>query len=514
MRACRTSYCVLLAVGFVLASYSHAQGSGLWTTSPPPHNPFGQNPVWVYPDANTACYGTPSWQNGWEPWFDGCGVVPGAGASAGCSYWNNNQCPGPGAIAYNVYEIQQIVCDPPSVPVEVEGALGCSEPAPECPSGQELLPTQIGGQTIYICIDIFEPDDICTASGYWNNSPVCAEEEQACENDGGTWSIFSDQPACVLPREEPDPIDLPPDCGGGLGLLEYIPILNSDGSWQCGVVYPYPDDLPGVGNPGENNGQGDGTGTSGPAGGNPVTGAPPNIEILPDTDGDGVVNTQDPDIDGDGITNDQDPDIDGDGIDNGEDEDIDGDGVINSEDGDMDGDGKNNGADEDIDGDGVDNDTDTDDDGDGVPDAGDGTPFGPQETEDGTGDDVAVKGGGNCSPGSMPSCSGGDPIMCAVLVQTWHTRCAFEVDDDAFDGLENATVESIREEVDLGAELGDVFQGAGTTAACPGGISIAVGGTSLVANFGPFCDLAAMIRPIVLLLSGLVSLRIVMRGFA
>ena len=100
-----------------------------------------------------------------------------------------------------------------------------------------------------------------------------------------------------------------------------------------------------------------------------------------DIDGDGVPNGTDNDIDGDGIVNGDDRDVDGDGVSNGDDTDIDGDGtpnqpgpsgggtpdpdidadgVPNATDGDIDGDGILNGKDADMDGDGVPNDTDTD----------------------------------------------------------------------------------------------------------------------------------------------------------
>jgi hypothetical protein len=55
-------------------------------------------------------------------------------------------------------------------------------------------------------------------------------------------------------------------------------------------------------------------------------------DLLPDTDGDGIVNDNDGDIDGDGIPNGEDTDIDGDGKPNDSDDDDDGDGIRDEED--------------------------------------------------------------------------------------------------------------------------------------------------------------------------------------
>jgi surface protein len=55
-------------------------------------------------------------------------------------------------------------------------------------------------------------------------------------------------------------------------------------------------------------------------------------DLLPDTDGDGIVNDNDGDIDGDGIPNGEDDDIDGDGKPNDSDHDDDGDGTLDDDD--------------------------------------------------------------------------------------------------------------------------------------------------------------------------------------
>ncbi|MBX3176147.1 MAG: hypothetical protein KF886_02185 [Candidatus Hydrogenedentes bacterium] len=90
-----------------------------------------------------------------------------------------------------------------------------------------------------------------------------------------------------------------------------------------------------------------------------------------DTDGDGMVDSEDPDIDGDGIPNAEDPDMIGDGwADAFQAQDPDGDGIPNFLDPDDDGDGVPDAVDPDRDGNGVpDADEPADTDGDGYPDA-------------------------------------------------------------------------------------------------------------------------------------------------
>jgi len=57
-----------------------------------------------------------------------------------------------------------------------------------------------------------------------------------------------------------------------------------------------------------------------------------DLELLPDTDNDGIVNDHDFDIDGDGTLNEDDSDVDGDGISNPTPDDNDGDGIPNPDD--------------------------------------------------------------------------------------------------------------------------------------------------------------------------------------
>ena len=269
----------------------------------------------------------------------------------------------------------------------------------------------------------------------------------------------------------------------------------------------------------------------------------------PDTDGDGTPNSEDPDIDGDGTPNGSDTDVDGDGTPNSSDLDIDGDGVPNSNDHDIDGDGLANDNDPDIDGDGTANGADTDTDGDGIDDTNDLTP-------DGDGDGSEVGGGGSCSV--RPSCSG-DAIQCAILYQTWASRC--ETDKDQAVGgegncdtdtpptcqgdaiqcailtqtfkagcststdseytqaeLDELTAGNDVSALDLGTSdltstLSGIYSQTGASASCPADDGITVAGTALSVSYQPFCDLAALIRPIVILLFSLIGFRTVMRAF-
>lgn len=91
---------------------------------------------------------------------------------------------------------------------------------------------------------------------------------------------------------------------------------------------------------------------------------------------------------------------------------------------DADNDGIPDKDDSDMDGDGISNSLDADTDGDGIPNADDPTPNGSSGDGDGTGGgENSLTGGGNCE--DKPDCKG-DPIECAIVWQTWKTRCAAE----------------------------------------------------------------------------------------
>jgi hypothetical protein len=185
-----------------------------------------------------------------------------------------------------------------------------------------------------------------------------------------------------------------------------------------------------------------------------------------------------------------------------EESDIDGDGIPDRNDADMDGDGILNGSDPDADGDGI---ADVDD-----PEVG------------GDDQESSVSGGGSCDV--RPACTG-DAVQCAILRQTWETRCALQrdQDDDGFEipdpstgpGLDDApTGPADYGDTDLGGVLDDIFAATGPAGSCPAGKSITLSIVPDVTfSYQPFCDFAALIRPFVLLIFGWVSARIGLRAF-
>ncbi|MEM1188117.1 MAG: virulence factor TspB C-terminal domain-related protein [Pseudomonadota bacterium] len=187
------------------------------------------------------------------------------------------------------------------------------------------------------------------------------------------------------------------------------------------------------------------------------------------------------------------------------DPDIDGDGIPDYNDGDMDGDG-------------IPNSTDSDADGDGVADVDDGQIGGsaPDPRELGS-----ASGGGTCA--QRPQCSG-DPIACAILWQSWSTRCAIEEPDipNGFEdqilngpGTDPAEV-AIRDDgdIDLASPFTYIFTPTQIAGACPAARSISFTGLGDVAfEWTSMCDFASYVRPLVLLIFGWVAVRIGMRGF-
>jgi hypothetical protein len=186
---------------------------------------------------------------------------------------------------------------------------------------------------------------------------------------------------------------------------------------------------------------------------------------------------QEPDIDNDGTPDKDDPDMDGDGIPNGSDSDADGDGVPDVDDGEIGGEGEEN----------------------------------------------SVSGGGNCA--SRPQCVG-DPIECAVLFQSWSTRCNIEElsgqlgGDLDFDPEEGPLTGEGDGEVpddgdtDLSSDLTGILSTSGPAGSCPADqvMNLGIAG-SINVPYTFLCDFASKIRPLVLLVFGFLGFRIGMRGF-
>jgi hypothetical protein len=181
--------------------------------------------------------------------------------------------------------------------------------------------------------------------------------------------------------------------------------------------------------------------------------------------------------------------------------DTDGDGTPDSQDDDIDGDGILNGQDDDIDGDGIGNDDDLD-------------PTGEGEQLS------SVSGGGTCA--ARPTCVG-DAVQCAILFQTWKGRCDRQESDPSSPGADDLSEypaelgsyssSGLYTTVDTQSEFDAVFTPANITAACPAAKQFSVVGQTFAIDLSPFCDLAALMRPVVLFLFSLIGLRIVMRGF-
>lgn len=142
------------------------------------------------------------------------------------------------------------------------------------------------------------------------------------------------------------------------------------------------------------------------------------------------------------------------------------------------------------------------------------------EISDGcVGDDCeqGIAGGGNCDPSSQPTCTGKEPILCAVAVQTWKTNCSLEkaFDNSEFEDFVQANQASALygEDEDLTSTLSGVFSTSGSAGSCPPPYNLSLLGSSHSFNYQPICDVAEGIRPIILVIFSLFGFRILMRAF-
>lgn len=162
---------------------------------------------------------------------------------------------------------------------------------------------------------------------------------------------------------------------------------------------------------------------------------------------------------------------------------------------------------------------------------GGGTSSGPSQSNTGEGgsenpdgsdkDKGSASGGGSCS--APPSCSG-DAINCAVLDQQWRTRCANDKNDDGQpdwtegdkptgegEGTDGNVGES--EYKRFGLSLGtdrldtDNIFGGGT---CPTFSMEVMGFSASTADIPAWCDIAAVMRAVVLIMGAYMALQILL----
>jgi hypothetical protein len=130
-------------------------------------------------------------------------------------------------------------------------------------------------------------------------------------------------------------------------------------------------------------------------------------------------------------------------------------------------------------------------------------------------DESKVSGSGSCD--GAPFVCQGDAIQCAILEQTRLARCAseglFDTDFDPDGFATQFDPAGLRTTSDLEGLLSGVYSTSGPSGVCPAPITFNVAGVSLTISFQPFCDFAALLRPLVLLIFGYLSFRIIMRAF-
>jgi hypothetical protein len=337
----------------------------------------------------------------------------------------------------------------PKMYMQDDGTCSPTSNGTECPEGTVEQTFVTNGETRSHCGPALNPEnqDNCTFNpdgsmscwdlnsgeleqgcddplSIYDGNSICASDKNACTRAGGTFGFAgagAEMNGICIPFDDAQDIPTCADLSA--------PVQSSNGSWRCL--------------------------TSGELDINPNHNNPNNNPAVDpdDLDGDGIHNADDDSPNGGTFVPGRPP------------SDIDGDGIPDLEDGDMDGDGVNNGSDDDSDGDGILNEDDP-------------TPDG--DLDGGTDDEVVdeeeeseneVSGGGSCD--AAPTCSG-DEAACAVVLQSWETRCAvdelteeIEETDDAGLADSDAASNSL---IDTYEETAIEFLSEGTGIAAPSGI--------------------------------------------
>lgn len=140
--------------------------------------------------------------------------------------------------------------------------------------------------------------------------------------------------------------------------------------------------------------------------------------------------------------------------------------------------------------------------------------------------------GSSASCASEPWCKG-DPVQCAQAREAWRTMCEIRRQSERIFGTEkenaDAKAQLLQEKVDTKEELQDrvgvtefdlsdyatfdetLFQ---ASSACPSDKPLSIFGTTVVVSYGPFCDLADLVRPLVVLIATFFATTILYRSLA
>ncbi len=140
--------------------------------------------------------------------------------------------------------------------------------------------------------------------------------------------------------------------------------------------------------------------------------------------------------------------------------------------------------------------------------------------------------GSSASCASEPWCKG-DPVQCAQAREAWRTMCEIRRQSERIFGTEkenaDAKAQLLQEKVDTKEELQDrvgvtefdlsdyatfdetLFQ---ASSACPSDKPLSIFGTTVVVSYGPFCDLADLVRPLVVLIATFFATTILYRSLS
>lgn len=325
--------------------------------------------------------------------------------------------------------------------------------APNCTGGQENYFLDMGtGKKAYCGDSMDQPPKTCqNILGYINDKQICGDKKDECDASGGTYGHVNGSEVC-LPQDYPDSL---PTCDSN----QVITIT------EAGYVCSTPE--------------------------------------RPDEPDDSE-NPDDSDIDGDGIPDKDDPDMDGDGTPNGEDGDKDGDGIPNGDDGEPEGPGEEDSS-------------------------VSGGSCEERPTCKGDAVDCAIlyqvwatrcegdKATLEGSCGSEPTCEG-DAVDCAILKTDWRGKCAAEEGAaqadlvDTYKG-ENSISRIEKGNIDVESEIAGVFSPAEITGTCPAPKSVNLNGQSYSVEYTKICEVAAMVKPFVLIVASLIGVKIIHGAF-
>ena len=124
-----------------------------------------------------------------------------------------------------------------------------------------------------------------------------------------------------------------------------------------------------------------------------------------------------------------------------------------------------------------------------------------------------AEGGYDCH--APPTCTG-DAVQCAILIDSWRQICLTapvdnnEINTALVNGGADPSAQLPQQSINIGDKLSaaGVFSIQSSIPACPAPIALSLHTGNVSVSYQPFCDLASMLRPLVLSIFGFMAFRV------